>query len=78
MTSTEVVPVPEPCPVAVACWSCLSTDGLRALVASSPHGAFCWTACGRCAAGGAHVRITGDAALRLAIEHREHTGPARP
>ncbi|SFO35075.1 hypothetical protein SAMN05216207_104643 [Pseudonocardia ammonioxydans] len=78
MTSTEVVPVPEPCPVAVACWSCRSTDGLRAVVASSPDGDLCWTACSRCAAGGVHLRITRDAGLRLAREHREHAGPGRP
>lgn len=67
-----------PCPVAVVCWSCRATDGLRAVVAASPAGPLCWTACPRCAAGGVHLRITGDAALRLAREHRGHRGPGRP
>lgn len=71
------MPEPQPCPVATACWSCRATTGLRALVASSPAGPFCWTACDRCAAGAAPVRITLDAARRLAIEHREHAGPTR-
>lgn len=68
--------MPEPCPVGTACWSCRATDRLRAVVAASPAGPLCWTACPRCAAGGVHLRITADAAHRLACEHAEHTGPA--
>lgn len=66
------------CPTGSCCLSCRSTDGLRPVVASSPSGTLCWTGCAGCARGGRHLRITGDAALRLAVEHRQHAGPAQP
>lgn len=60
------------CPTGAACFACRGTEGLRPIVASSPAGDLCWTACARCASGGATLTLTVYAARRLILEHREH------
>lgn len=59
--------------------SCRSTTGLRIRVDSGPVGDICWTACESCASGWVPLRLTRDAVVGLAADHREHLGlPPRP
>ena len=69
----------ETCPVGTVCVSCRSTTDLRIRVDSGPAGDICWTACGKCATGWVPLRLTRDAVVGLAADHREHLGlPPRP
>jgi hypothetical protein len=45
---------------------------LAVAVADTPFGPVCVTRCACCAAQGRYPRLTTYAALRLAVEHREH------
>ncbi|TCK25426.1 hypothetical protein [Pseudonocardia endophytica] len=63
------------CPIGAVCFACRGTEDLRPIVAASPAGDLCWTACARCARGGVVLRLTGYAARRMILEHREHAAP---
>ena len=55
---------PEPGPLAVA-------------LVDTPYGTICLTVCWGCSAAGWLPRLTTNAALRLVIDHREHTTASR-